>query len=105
MTTGVTLGVQLGRFHIAPPLRVDLHRYPDGKWAALLEPGEVTGAEYGYGKTAEEALRDLETTIAEMMAFFAKTPEEKLGEGLLAYKRALAECVSVNTTIGVVDDA
>ena len=104
MTTNVSaisFGLQLGRFLLSSPLRVDLHECLDGSWLATLEPAELTQSEWGYGETAQEALRDLETTIAEMMEFFAKTPEERLGEPLLEYKRTLARYVSVNTTTGM----
>ena len=97
-TNNVTFGMQLGRFFIVSPLRVDLKEQPGGKWLALLEPEEITNAEWGYGETPALALRDLETTIAEMVQFFAKVAEESLGLMLSTYKLALAKYVSVNTT-------
>ena len=98
-TNNVTFGLQLGRFFILSPLRVDLKEQPGGKWLALLEPEGLTNAEWGYGETPALALKDLETTIAEMVVFFREVAEESLGPGLLAYKQVLARYVSVNTTL------
>ena len=97
-TNSVAFGLHLGRFFILSPLRVDLKEQPGGQWLALLEPEEMTNAEWGYGATPALAMKDLETTIAEMVEFFAKVAEARLGPAMLAYKHTLAAYVSVNTT-------
>ena len=97
-TNSAAFGLQLGRFLLLPPLDVVLKEQPNGKWLAVLEPAEMTHGEWGYGATPELALHDLASTIEEMMEFFAKAAEERLGPALLTYKHTLAQYVSVNTT-------
>ena len=99
--TAVPGTMQLGRLCVTLPLWVQLaNADKDGKTAyvAMLEPGELTCHEYGYGVTEEAALEDLASTVWEMRQQLINESDEKLGADLLAYKRALLKYTQVNTT-------
>ena len=96
-TGGVIVSTVLGRRTVFRPLRVDLEETGSG-WIAKLEPGEMTCHEWGWGRTEREAIDDLASTVEEVYECLAETPDSRLGEDLLGYKRVLREYTVINTS-------
>ncbi len=81
-------------FLITPMPSVRFEQSEHG-WLAHLEPELSTDYEWGWGKSPEEALRDLASTIEEMREHLKAVPNEKLADPLLRYKHFLEKFASV----------